>query len=119
MSENKFLVQDTKLEEYSSSSDMNVKTLKLEGRMMSLVNKQINESRIRILNACWSILVTLETEYQSGIKEILDKISSIINKNVPTLDSAMFVKHNVSQFTSPTNFYYEPRKTIYLSRSTT
>lgn len=70
--------------------------------------QQLNESRVSMLNMFWNQSVDLEKScYQRCIGN-LDAMASIVGQNKPSLDSAMFVKHNQAQWNEPADFQFEP-----------
>lgn len=70
--------------------------------------QQVNESRVAILNAFNTSAINLEKSCFKRCTDCLDKMAGVIEQNKPSLDSAMFVKHNLSTFSEPKDFYYEP-----------
>lgn len=70
--------------------------------------QQVNESRVAVLNAFNTMATNLEKSCIKRCSDSLDKITGVVDQNKPTLDSAMFVKHNLSAWSEPKDFYYEP-----------
>lgn len=70
--------------------------------------QDLNEARVQMLNHFWNQAIDFEQGCYDRSKACLASMSGVIVQNEPTLDSAMFVKHNISQWTEPTDFYYQP-----------
>ncbi|TGZ85498.1 FCH-domain-containing protein [Ascodesmis nigricans] len=70
--------------------------------------QDLNETRVTRLNALWTLSSQLETScYQNSIR-LLDTQISEIARNTPTLDSGMFLKHNLVIWNEPADFGFEP-----------
>ncbi|KAA8917219.1 hypothetical protein TRICI_000612 [Trichomonascus ciferrii] len=70
--------------------------------------QQLNEARVTMLNMFWNKAVDLEKScYQRCIGN-LDSMAAIVAQNKPSLDSAMFAKHNIASWNEPPDFLYEP-----------
>lgn len=70
--------------------------------------QQLNEARVTMLNMFWNKAVDLEKScYQRCIGN-LDSMAAIVSQNKPSLDSAMFAKHNIASWNEPPDFLYEP-----------
>ena len=70
--------------------------------------QSLNEARVQMLNHFWNQAIEFEQGCLDRSKTCLSGMTAIVKQNDPALDSAMFVKHNVSQWTEPTDFYYQP-----------
>ncbi|KAF5101181.1 hypothetical protein D0Z03_000655 [Geotrichum reessii] len=70
--------------------------------------QSLNEARVQMLNHFWNQAIEFEQGCLDRSKTCLESITAVVKQNDPALDSAMFVKHNVSQWTEPTDFYYQP-----------
>lgn len=70
--------------------------------------QDLAESRTAKLNAIWSTAVQLETGMLTRSTALTNHLSQEITRNVPTLDSMMFVRHNVGQWQEPANKVFEP-----------
>ncbi|CAN6644724.1 protein Bzz1p [Trichomonascus vanleenenianus] len=70
--------------------------------------QQLNEARVTMLNGLWKQAVQLEKACLKKCDSELDAMTGIVEQNKPSLDSAMFVKHNMEQWTEPADFHYEP-----------
>lgn len=70
--------------------------------------QSLNEARVKILNNFWLQAISMEQGCYDRSKTCLTSMTGVIGQNDPALDSAMFVKHNIAQWTEPTDFYYQP-----------
>ncbi|KAL2817273.1 hypothetical protein BDW59DRAFT_152725 [Aspergillus cavernicola] len=70
--------------------------------------QDLNEIRVRRLNALWSLAAQLE---KSSLTKSSDHMANLINeipRNQPHLDSLMFLRHNVAQLQEPASLGFEP-----------
>lgn len=67
----------------------------------------LNETRVRMVNDFWTQSINLEKSSLDRCKGFLDGMQGVVNQNIPTLDSAMFVKHNIAQWIDPPDFVYQ------------
>lgn len=70
--------------------------------------QDLSETRVAKLNSVWSLASHLETTAMRRSKEHLDHLSAEILRNDPSLDSMMFVRHNVTQWMDPPDITFEP-----------
>lgn len=70
--------------------------------------QDLNECRVTKLNNIWTRSASLETECHQRCTEHLESVISDIKRNLPYLDSNMFVEHNVAAWNEPANFDFEP-----------
>ena len=70
--------------------------------------QDLSETRVAKLNSVWSLASHLETIAMQRSKEHLDHLSAEIPRNDPSLDSMMFVRHNVIQWRDPQDLVFEP-----------
>ena len=70
--------------------------------------QDLSEFRTHKLNLLWTHASTLEQTCLSRSAAILQHISSEVGRNVPILDSTMFVKHNLAPWNEPVDFVFEP-----------
>lgn len=70
--------------------------------------QDLSETRVAKLNSVWSLATQLETTTMQRSKEHLDNLSAEIPRNHPSLDSMMFVRHNVTQWADPPDMVFEP-----------
>lgn len=68
----------------------------------------LNEARVKILNNFWLQAISMEQGCYDRSKTCLTSMTGVVGQNDSALDSAMFVKHNIAQWTEPTDFYYQP-----------
>lgn len=69
--------------------------------------QQLNEVRVRMVNDFWTQAINVEKANYDRSKVCLDSIQQVVNQNIPTLDSVMFVKHNIGQWTEPSDFIFQ------------
>ncbi|KAI9669943.1 MAG: hypothetical protein M1831_006979 [Alyxoria varia] len=70
--------------------------------------QDLAEGRVSKLNAIWSQAAHIETQTLSRSVEYMKHLSSEIPRNNPSLDSMMFVRHNVTNWQEPRDFKFEP-----------
>lgn len=70
--------------------------------------QDISESRTTKLNGIWSLAAELEKGVLTRSTEYINHVSQEIPRNLPGLDSMMFVRHNVGQWQEPPNKAFEP-----------
>jgi formin-binding protein 1 len=70
--------------------------------------QDLSETRVAKLNSVWSLASHLETTAMRRSIEHLDHLSAEIPRNDPSLDSMMFVRHNVMQWMDPPDITFEP-----------
>ncbi|ANB13557.1 Bzz1p [Sugiyamaella lignohabitans] len=68
----------------------------------------VNEARVSLLNSFWKQAISLEKANNQRCITNLDKMTEVVEQNIQTLDSAMFVKHNLKQWKEPTDFVFVP-----------
>ena len=68
----------------------------------------LNETRVSKLNNVWLQAANLETQTLHRDSELCKHLASEIPRNNPSLDSMMFVRHNMSQLQDPADFTFEP-----------
>ncbi|KAF7589207.1 hypothetical protein BBP40_004591 [Aspergillus hancockii] len=70
--------------------------------------QNLNEMRVSKLNSLWSLAAQLE---QSSLSKSMEHMTHLLNeipRNVPHLDSLMFLRHNVTQSQEPPSVTFEP-----------
>jgi formin-binding protein 1 len=70
--------------------------------------QDLSELRTHKLNILWIHASTLEQTCITRSTEILQHTSTEVSRNVPILDSTMFVRHNVASWSEPADFVFEP-----------
>lgn len=70
--------------------------------------QDLSESRTVKLNGIWTLAAQLETNMLKRSTDFLVHLSGEIPRNVPALDSMMFVRHNVGPWQEPPNKVFEP-----------
>ncbi len=70
--------------------------------------QDLNETRVAKLNSIWLVAAALETNTLKRSVDHITHLSTEIPRNVPSLDSNMFVRHNAVQWQEPSNLIFEP-----------
>ncbi|CEP61864.1 Bzz1p LALA0_S04e02432g [Lachancea lanzarotensis] len=70
--------------------------------------QDLNESRTRSLKTIWATASSVEREMCKRIEARLSTADSVVAQNKPSLDSTMFVKHNLKDWKEPADFQYVP-----------
>jgi len=70
--------------------------------------QDLSESRTLKLNGIWSLAAELETGMLKRSTDFLSHLSGEITRNVPSLDSMMFVRHNAGSWQEPPDKAFEP-----------
>lgn len=70
--------------------------------------QELNESRVQILNKILKNAGIIERNSNDRVKEKLTVIDGTIDQNNPSLDLAMFVKHNMINWKEPADSYFIP-----------
>ncbi|KFY96340.1 hypothetical protein V500_02479 [Pseudogymnoascus sp. VKM F-4518 (FW-2643)] len=70
--------------------------------------QDLNESRTVKLNGLWSLAASLELGMIKRSTDIINYLAQEIPRNVPTLDTMMFVRHNAAPWQEPPNKAFEP-----------
>ena len=69
--------------------------------------QSLSETRINFVNATWSLASKLENDALKRSSDHMQFLSSEIPRNDPSLDSMMFVRHNVSAWQEPSDMGFE------------
>lgn len=70
--------------------------------------QDLHEFRTFKLNAIWSLAAQLEAGMLKKSTDFINHLSQEIPRNVPMLDSMMFVRHNVEPWQEPSDKVFEP-----------
>lgn len=70
--------------------------------------QDLSETRVSKVNALWLHAARLESQTLSQSSKLIDHLSSEIPRNQPHLDSLMFIQHNVTHWSPPADFTFEP-----------
>ncbi|KAJ2901237.1 FCH-domain-containing protein [Zalerion maritima] len=70
--------------------------------------QDLSEFRTIKLNELWRTAATLESAMLQGGSSLMDALALEVNRNLPQLDSNMFIQHNVSDFRDPPDKMFEP-----------
>ncbi|ABN64971.2 predicted protein [Scheffersomyces stipitis CBS 6054] len=70
--------------------------------------QELNESRVGLINKLLKNASIIERNANDEVKNTLHLIDQTIDQNNPKLDTAMFIKHNVSDWKEPADFYFIP-----------
>ncbi|KTB05530.1 Protein BZZ1 [Nakaseomyces glabratus] len=68
----------------------------------------LNESKVLFLNDIWKRASSLEKSFTERVNKRLDASDSVVVQNKPSLNTAMFIKHNVKQWREPPDFQFKP-----------
>ncbi|RFU26230.1 hypothetical protein B7463_g10108, partial [Scytalidium lignicola] len=70
--------------------------------------QELSESRTVKLNAIWALAAQLEADMLKRSTDIINHLSAEIPRNHPSLDSMMFLRHNLTQWQEPPDKVFEP-----------
>lgn len=70
--------------------------------------QDLNEAKVSKVNSIWLSSSILEKESNDKINEFVNSIDVVVKQNLPKLDTAMFVKHNLANWVEPADFNYIP-----------
>lgn len=70
--------------------------------------QDLSESRTAKLNVIWSTAAELEAATLKRSADFMNHLTQEITRNVPTLDSMMFARHNVGGWQEPVDKGFEP-----------
>lgn len=70
--------------------------------------QDLNECRVAKLNTLWTLSASLESACHKRCTEHLSEVISEIERNLPHLDSVMYVEHNNGVWNEPPEFDFEP-----------
>ena len=70
--------------------------------------QDLSEFRTLRLNALWSLAAQLETGLLQQSSTQVDHLSQEITRNLPYLDSMMYIRHNMGGFSEPSDKSFEP-----------
>lgn len=79
--------------------------------------QDLSETRVMKLNSLWSLAAHLESSTLSKGVEQMNHLSNEIPRNEPSLDSTMFLQHNVTQWQEPHDMTFEPSP-VWLDQDT-
>lgn len=70
--------------------------------------QDLNETRVSKLNSIWLVAAALEANTLKRSSDHIAHLSAEIPRNIPALDSNMFVQHNAVQWQEPSDLIFEP-----------
>lgn len=70
--------------------------------------QDLNQCRVSKLNNIWKTSTDIEKKSLEKISSCLTAIDNIVVQNLPHLDTAMFIKHNLYNWAEPTDFNFIP-----------
>ncbi|KAG0633344.1 hypothetical protein HOY80DRAFT_992138 [Tuber brumale] len=70
--------------------------------------QDLNETRVAKLNSLWTLSNELDSTCRKNTISHLSGVIAEIARNIPTYDSTMFAKHNMTGWAEPSNFVFEP-----------
>lgn len=68
----------------------------------------LNEAKVSKVNSILLTASALETDSNNKLLNFNTQIESVVKQNLPRLDTAMFIKHNMSNWIEPADFQYIP-----------
>ncbi|KAK6329740.1 hypothetical protein TWF696_003605 [Orbilia brochopaga] len=72
--------------------------------------QDLNETRVQAMNTVWRLSCTMESESRIRESDHMNALAAEIDRNLPHLDSLMFIAHNQPQngWQEPPDFFFEP-----------
>ncbi|KAG0683453.1 hypothetical protein C6P40_000097 [Pichia californica] len=70
--------------------------------------QDLNEAKVSKVNSICLSSSILERDSNININKFVDAIDVVIKQNLPKLDTAMYVKHNLANWSEPVDFNYIP-----------
>jgi hypothetical protein len=70
--------------------------------------QDLNEFRVLKLNSLWGVAVALESALMKQSHEMMEHLGAEVKRNVPHLDSMMYMRHNIGGFNEPPDKVFEP-----------
>lgn len=70
--------------------------------------QDLNEFRTLKLNGLWGVATTLEGTMLRDSSSMMDHLGQEVTRNLPHLDSIMYMRHNVGSFQEPADREFEP-----------
>ncbi|PGG97790.1 hypothetical protein AJ79_09088 [Helicocarpus griseus UAMH5409] len=70
--------------------------------------QDVNETRVSKLNSIWTLAAQLEKSTLAKCDEHVSRLITEIPRNEPRLDSAMFIRHNMTTWQDPADAQFEP-----------
>ncbi|VEU22796.1 DEKNAAC103877 [Brettanomyces naardenensis] len=68
----------------------------------------VNEVKVSRMNTIWLSAAYLERQCNDKIDGFLKAEDEVVKQNLPRLDTAMYVKHNMGGWSEPKDFLFEP-----------
>ena len=70
--------------------------------------QDLSETRVARTNSLWTVAAQLEANTLSKGVDQMQRLKTEIPRNDPSLDSMMFLRHNISNWQEPPNMVFEP-----------
>lgn len=70
--------------------------------------QDLNETRVTKLNSLWTLSCQLDATCRQNSLDHLSTTITQITRNIPSLNSAMFLRHNTGGWNEPKDFDFEP-----------
>lgn len=70
--------------------------------------QDLNECKVLFLNDIWKSASSVETTFSENVIKRFKAVDDVVSQNNPSLSTAMFIKHNVRNWTEPRDFQYKP-----------
>ncbi|GMM30644.1 Bzz1 protein [Martiniozyma asiatica (nom. inval.)] len=68
----------------------------------------LNEAKVSKFNSFLLKATDLERKSLSNVENFTKAIDDVVKQNLPKLDTAMFIKHNISKWSEPADYQYIP-----------
>ncbi|EJS43468.1 bzz1p [Saccharomyces arboricola H-6] len=70
--------------------------------------QDVNEAKTLFLNDLWLKAASVENDLGSRVSKRLESANSVVKQNKPSLNTAIFIKHNLKNWKEPQDFTYKP-----------
>ena len=70
--------------------------------------QDVNEAKTLFLNDLWLKAASVENDLGANVSKRLQAANSVVKQNKPSLNTAIFIKHNLKNWKEPQDFVYKP-----------
>ncbi|CAI4039490.1 hypothetical protein SMKI_08G1570 [Saccharomyces mikatae IFO 1815] len=70
--------------------------------------QDVNEAKTLFLNDLWLKATSVEKDLGTNVSKRLKTADSVVKQNKPSLNTAIFIKHNLKSWKEPRDFIYTP-----------
>lgn len=70
--------------------------------------QDMNEAKTLFLNDLWLKAASVENDLGTNVSKRLQAANSVVKQNKPSLNTAIFIKHNLKNWKEPQDFIYKP-----------